>query len=141
LTAYHSLFRTAVAAACCVVTPQTGLMPRGDSLLEAKRSRPGVAMPILYRPARAQDLERADRLVVGSINDLTERHGFGAMASAHPPHFQLFSLQDDPGASGSRKKAMKSSASPGAGPAAIYGFSRSSSSLPISRGAASAMNS
>jgi ribosomal protein S18 acetylase RimI-like enzyme len=54
-------------------------------------------MPIRCRPARAQDLERADRLVVASINDLTVRHGFGAMAVSHPPHFQLFSLQDDPG--------------------------------------------
>jgi ribosomal protein S18 acetylase RimI-like enzyme len=54
-------------------------------------------MPTLCRPARAQDLERADHLVVASINDLTVRHGFGPMAASHPPHFQLFSLQDDPG--------------------------------------------
>jgi ribosomal protein S18 acetylase RimI-like enzyme len=53
-------------------------------------------MPILYRPARAQDLERADQLVVGSINNLTQRHGFGPIAVPHPPHFQLFSLKDDP---------------------------------------------
>lgn len=53
-------------------------------------------MAIIYRPARAQDLAPADELVVASINDLTERHGFGPMASAHPPHFQLFSLKDDP---------------------------------------------
>jgi len=52
-------------------------------------------MPILYRPARAEDLERAQELVVRSINDLTERHGFGAMATSRPPHFQLFSLEDD----------------------------------------------
>jgi ribosomal protein S18 acetylase RimI-like enzyme len=52
-------------------------------------------MPIMYRPARAQDLERADQLVVASINDLTQRHGFGPMASSHPPNFQLFSLKDD----------------------------------------------
>jgi ribosomal protein S18 acetylase RimI-like enzyme len=52
-------------------------------------------MPILYRPARAQDLERADQLVVASINDLTQRHGFGPMAAPHPPNFQLFSLKDD----------------------------------------------
>jgi ribosomal protein S18 acetylase RimI-like enzyme len=54
-------------------------------------------MPMLCRPARSQDLERADQLVVASINDLTVRHGFGPMAASHPPHFQLFSLQDDPG--------------------------------------------
>jgi GNAT superfamily N-acetyltransferase len=53
-------------------------------------------MPMLCRPARAQDLERADQLVVASINDLTQRHGFGLMAASHPPHFQLFSLEDDP---------------------------------------------
>ena len=54
-------------------------------------------MPVVYRPARAQDLERADALVVASINDLTERHGFGPMAASHPPVFQLFSLKDDAG--------------------------------------------
>jgi ribosomal protein S18 acetylase RimI-like enzyme len=54
-------------------------------------------MPILYRLARAQDLERADELAVASINDLTQRHGFGPMAASHPPNFQLFSLKDDAG--------------------------------------------
>jgi GNAT superfamily N-acetyltransferase len=53
-------------------------------------------MPLVYRPARAQDLAPADTLVVASINDLTERHGFGSMATARPPNFQLFSLKDDP---------------------------------------------
>lgn len=53
-------------------------------------------MPIAYRLARPQDLERADNLVVSSINDLTVRHGFGPMAASHPPDFQLFSLRDDP---------------------------------------------
>jgi GNAT superfamily N-acetyltransferase len=53
-------------------------------------------MKVIYRPARAQDLEQADRLVVSTINDLTERHGFGSMAAASPPNFQLFSLKDDP---------------------------------------------
>ena len=53
-------------------------------------------MPIAYRPARAQDLERADELVVASINDLTMRYGFGKMASSRPPQFQMFSLKDDP---------------------------------------------
>lgn len=32
-------------------------------------------MPILCRPAREEDLERSDQLVVASINDLTQRHG------------------------------------------------------------------
>ena len=54
-------------------------------------------MPLVYRPARAQDLENADALVVASINDLTVRHGFGPMAASSHPNFQLFSLKDDPG--------------------------------------------
>ena len=53
-------------------------------------------MPLVCRPARAQDLERAETLVVASINDLTERHGLGTMTTARPPNFQLFSLKDDP---------------------------------------------
>jgi ribosomal protein S18 acetylase RimI-like enzyme len=53
-------------------------------------------MPLIYRPARAQELARAEELVATSINDLTQRHGFGRMASVRPPHFQLFSLNDDP---------------------------------------------
>src|SRR4051794_26460147 len=51
---------------------------------------------ITCRPTRLDDLERTDALVVSSINDLTERHGFGRMASRSPPRFQSFSLQDDP---------------------------------------------
>lgn len=54
-------------------------------------------MPILCRPAREEDLERSDQLVVASINDLTQRHGFGPMATSHPPELQLFSLKDDAG--------------------------------------------
>src|SRR6185437_1032206 len=53
-------------------------------------------MPIIYRQARAQELVRAEELVTTSINDLTQRHGLGRMASVRPPHFQLFSLKDDP---------------------------------------------
>jgi ribosomal protein S18 acetylase RimI-like enzyme len=53
-------------------------------------------MPLICRPARDEDLERADKLVVASINDLTERHGFGPMASPSPPWLQRFSLKDDP---------------------------------------------
>jgi GNAT superfamily N-acetyltransferase len=41
-------------------------------------------------------LVAAEALVVASINDLTERHGFGSMVTASPPNFQLFSLKDDP---------------------------------------------
>src|SRR3954467_4844483 len=53
-------------------------------------------MPVVFRPAEAQELERAEELVVRSINDLTERHGFGSMATLRPAQFQLFSLRDDP---------------------------------------------
>ncbi len=53
-------------------------------------------MSIVFRPARAEELYRAEELVVASINDLTERHGFGTMATLRPPDFQLFSLRDDP---------------------------------------------
>lgn len=53
-------------------------------------------MPLVFRPACADDLQQAQELVVRSINDLTERHGFGPMASVRRPVFQLFSLKDDP---------------------------------------------
>lgn len=52
-------------------------------------------MAVVFRPARIDDLTRADEIVVASINELTERRGFGKMASAHPPNFQAFSLSDD----------------------------------------------
>jgi len=50
-----------------------------------------------FRPALADELDRIQELVAGSINDLTERHGFGAMASVRSTAFQHFSLEDDPG--------------------------------------------
>jgi ribosomal protein S18 acetylase RimI-like enzyme len=53
-------------------------------------------MSLVYRPAQASDLAATDALVVAAINDLTVRHGFGPMATASPPTFQLFSLKDDP---------------------------------------------
>jgi len=52
--------------------------------------------PIVYRPARADELQATQELIVRSINDLTVRHGFGPMASVRQPDFQLFSHQDDP---------------------------------------------
>jgi GNAT superfamily N-acetyltransferase len=39
---------------------------------------------------------QADALVVATINDLTERHGFGSMAAVSTPNFALYSLGDDP---------------------------------------------
>jgi GNAT superfamily N-acetyltransferase len=51
----------------------------------------------MLRPARADELQRAQELIVASINDLTERHGFGAMASVRPAAFQLFCFNQDPG--------------------------------------------
>jgi GNAT superfamily N-acetyltransferase len=53
-------------------------------------------MPVVVRPPRAEELQRAQELVVRSINDLTERHGFGPMASIRPAAFQKFSFNDDP---------------------------------------------
>ncbi len=53
-------------------------------------------MSLVFRRPRADELQRAEELVVRSINDVTERHGFGPMATLRPPDFQLFSLQDDP---------------------------------------------
>ncbi|MBV8034178.1 GNAT family N-acetyltransferase [Roseateles sp.] len=52
-------------------------------------------MPHVVRPARADDLARAQELVVRSINDLTSRHGFGPIARVRPPNFQAFCLRDD----------------------------------------------
>jgi GNAT superfamily N-acetyltransferase len=53
-------------------------------------------MPIVVRPARADELPRAEELVARSINDLTVRHGFGAIAASRAPDFQAFCLRDDP---------------------------------------------
>ena len=53
-------------------------------------------MSILYRPARAEDLQRAGELVAASINELCERHSFAPMATVRPPTFARFSLEDDP---------------------------------------------
>src|ERR1700730_3728819 len=55
-----------------------------------------ASMPLVFRPARADELARAEALVARSINDLTERHGFGPVATLRPADFQLFSLKDDP---------------------------------------------
>src|SRR5262249_24343622 len=48
-----------------------------------------------YRPARVEELQTAQSLVVRSINDLSVRHGFGPMANVRPAEFQSFSLRDD----------------------------------------------
>lgn len=53
-------------------------------------------MSIVYRPARIEDLQRSGELVVCSMNELCERHGFGPIATVRPPAFSLFSLSDDP---------------------------------------------
>jgi ribosomal protein S18 acetylase RimI-like enzyme len=53
-------------------------------------------MPVTYRAARAEDLQQAGELVVHSLNELCERHGFGPIATIRPPIFAQFSLRDDP---------------------------------------------
>lgn len=53
-------------------------------------------MPLVIRPARADELARAEELVARSINELTVRHGFGPIATSRAPDFQAFCLRDDP---------------------------------------------
>lgn len=53
-------------------------------------------MSLVVRPADADELARAEELVVRSINDLTVRHGFGPIAAPRSQDFQAFCLQDDP---------------------------------------------
>ncbi|KAA0997693.1 GNAT family N-acetyltransferase [Paraburkholderia panacisoli] len=53
-------------------------------------------MPLVVRPANADELARAEELVARSINDLTVRHGFGPIATSRPSDFQAFCLRDDP---------------------------------------------
>ena len=53
-------------------------------------------MRAIIRPARAEELQTAEELVARSINELTERHGFGRIATLRPADFQRFSLRDDP---------------------------------------------
>ena len=53
-------------------------------------------MPLVVRSARADELARAEELVVRSINDLTGRHGFGQIAASRSPDFQAFCLREDP---------------------------------------------
>jgi GNAT superfamily N-acetyltransferase len=53
-------------------------------------------MTVIYRRAREDELAAAQILTAASVNDLTQRHGFGAIATARAPEFQTFSLRDDP---------------------------------------------
>lgn len=61
-----------------------------------KTKRMELLMPVVFRPAQAEELQHAQDLIVRSINDLTERHGFGPIASVRAAAFQRFSLNDDP---------------------------------------------
>ena len=56
----------------------------------------GAVISVIYRLARRGELQLIQELIVRSINDLTERHGFAPMASVRPAVFQLFSFDDDP---------------------------------------------
>jgi hypothetical protein len=78
-------------------------------------------MSLVYRPARAQDLATTDVLVVATINELTERHGFGPMAASSPPNFQLFSLKDNPDGLWIAEDGGDILVLPGAGCAAMCG--------------------
>lgn len=55
-----------------------------------------MPMPLVVRPASADEPARAEELVARSINDLTVQHGFGLIATSRPPDFQAFCLRDDP---------------------------------------------
>lgn len=54
-------------------------------------------MPLTFRPARADELQHLQELIVRSINDLSTRHGFGPLASVRPAAFQQFAFKEDPG--------------------------------------------
>jgi GNAT superfamily N-acetyltransferase len=56
----------------------------------ADSSWSSVGMSIIFRPPRANELQPAQELVVCSINDLTERHGFRPVATLRPTDFQFF---------------------------------------------------
>ena len=51
-------------------------------------------MHITYRPATAEDLEPATRIVQDAYNDLRLRHGLAASISRGQPLFQTFSLTE-----------------------------------------------
>lgn len=53
-------------------------------------------MAATFRPARVDELQRVQEQVIASINDLTQRHGFGAMASVRPATFQRHCFNEDP---------------------------------------------
>lgn len=60
-------------------------------------------MTVVCRPARAEDLEHADALVVASINDLTLRDGFGPWPQRVPRTLSCSLRRTIPTDSGSRK--------------------------------------
>ncbi len=51
-------------------------------------------MPITYRPATAEDLVPATRIVQDAYNDLRVRHGLPPSIALGPPMFQTFSLAE-----------------------------------------------
>jgi ribosomal protein S18 acetylase RimI-like enzyme len=51
-------------------------------------------MHITYRPAKAEDLEPATRIVQKAYNDLRVQHGLPPSSSLNPPLFQTFSLAE-----------------------------------------------
>ena len=51
-------------------------------------------MHITYRPATAEDLEPATRIVQDAYNDLRVRHGLPPSIALGPPLFQSFSLAE-----------------------------------------------
>jgi hypothetical protein len=64
-----------------------------------------ASMALVFRPVRADELARAEELIA-RINDLTERHGFGPIATLRRPDFQLFRLKDDLDGSADRRRGL-----------------------------------
>jgi hypothetical protein len=76
----------------------------------------------LYRSSTADELPRIQALIVRSINDLTERHGFGSTAGLRPPDFQLSlgrTIKED---FGRPNRTARLSAQRSAGRAESFGF-------------------
>ena len=70
-----------------------GMMPKRVNSMQGlrvghmttARRKAGPMSAIICRPARAQDIGPASELVIASIDDLAEHHGFGRNASLRPP--------------------------------------------------------
>ena len=74
---------------------RAGLTPRCEALTCGFEEQGAPCADRLPTCVRARSAN-AGAFVVASINDLTQRHGFGSVAGVRPPAFSQFSLRDDP---------------------------------------------